>query len=52
MRENIDETWRIAGADLTVSELGDYRASSQFECDGKNFNYFGELIDLDELKKE
>ena len=52
MRENTDETWRIAGADLTVSELGDYRASSQFECDGKNFNYFGELIDLDELKEE
>ena len=52
MRENTDETWRIAGANLIVAELGDYRASSQFECDGKNFNYFGELIDLDELKKE
>ncbi len=52
MRENIDETWRIAGADLTVSELGDYRASSQFECDGQSFNYFGHLIDLDELKEK
>ena len=52
MRENTDETWRIAGANLIVAELGDYRASSQFECDGKNFNYFGELIDLDELKEE
>ena len=52
MRENTDETWRIAGADLTVSELGEYRVSSQFECDGKSFNYFGHLIDLDELKDE
>ena len=52
MRENTDETWRIAGANLIVAELGDYRASSQFECDGKSFNYFGELIDLDELKEE
>ena len=52
MRENTDETWRIAGADLIVAELGDYRASSQFECNGESFNYFGELIDLDELKKE
>ena len=52
MRENTDETWRIAGANLIVAELGDYRASSQFECNGESFNYFGELIDLDELKKE
>ena len=52
LRKNTDETWRIAGANLTVSDLGDYRASSQFECNGKSFNYFGDLIDLDELKED
>ena len=52
MRENTDETWRIAGANLIVAELGDYRASIQFECNGESFNYFGGLIDLDELKEE
>ena len=52
LNENSDETWRIAGMNLTVAELGDYRASSQFECNGESFNYFGELIDLDELKDE
>ncbi|MDD6800865.1 MAG: hypothetical protein PUE85_10695 [Firmicutes bacterium] len=52
LRENTDETWRIAGADLHVADFGDYRADTQFECNGESFNYFGELIDLDELRGE
>ena len=52
LSQNTDEVWRIAGAKLTVSDLGDYRTDSQFECNGESFNYFGHYIDLDELRDE
>ena len=50
LNENTDEVWHIAGAKLTVYDLGDYRTASQFDCNGESFNYFGYYIDLDELR--
>ncbi len=48
--QNADLTWEVAGMSLNVADLADYRAISQYECDGKSFNYFGGRIDLDELR--
>ncbi len=48
---NTDLTWQVSGMNLNVADLADYRASSQYECDGESFNYFGGRIDLDELRE-
>ncbi len=46
-------TWKIKGKEYKVADFADYFASTRFECDGENFQYyFLQTVPLDELRMQ
>ncbi len=49
LKKNSDDIWRIGGEKYAASDIADYYAMSQYDCDGKSVDYYGTKIDLDDI---
>ena len=44
------DKYEINGEKYSVDQFASYYAMSQYDCDGKNFDYYGTEIELDALR--